>query len=66
MPDRSRKPTPELWGKLKPIARQMRRESTPQKNICGINCATAHQARSFVGSTQLIASLWISSAMKLT
>ena len=32
MPDRSRKPTPELWEKLKPIARQMRRDPTPAED----------------------------------
>lgn len=32
MPDRSRKPTPELWEKLKPVARQMRREPTPAED----------------------------------
>lgn len=32
MPDRSRKPPPELWEKLKPIARQMRREPTPAED----------------------------------
>ncbi len=41
MPERSRKPTPELWEKLKPIARQMRREPTPAEDHFGSGCEIA-------------------------